>query len=46
MAALAGLIGQTVIRGLAYKSWAPTLESELAAGRDNRADERQYRRYQ
>jgi hypothetical protein len=35
LAALAGLIGQTAIRCLAYKSWAPTLESELAAGRDN-----------
>jgi hypothetical protein len=35
LAALAGLIGQTAIRGLAYKSWAPTLEGELAAGRDN-----------
>jgi hypothetical protein len=34
-AALAGLIGQTGIRALAYKSWAPTLESELAAGRAN-----------
>jgi hypothetical protein len=35
LAALAGLIGQTTIRSLAYKSWAPILESELAAGRDN-----------
>ena len=35
MAALAGLIGQTAVRSLAYKSWAPTLESELAAGRAN-----------
>ena len=35
IAALAGLIGQTAIRSVAYKSWAPTLESELAAGRDN-----------
>lgn len=35
LAALAGLIGQTAIRAIAYKSWAPTLESELAAGRDN-----------
>jgi hypothetical protein len=34
-AALAGLIGQTAIRTLAYKSWSATLESELAAGRDN-----------
>lgn len=35
LAALAGLIGQTAIRSLAYKSWAPTLESELAVGRAN-----------
>jgi len=35
MAALAGLIGQTAMRSLAYKSWAPTLESELAIGRAN-----------
>jgi hypothetical protein len=35
LAAIAGLIGQTSIRSVAYKSWAPTLESELAAGRDN-----------
>lgn len=35
LAALAGLIGQTGIRALAYKSWAPILESELAAGRAN-----------
>jgi hypothetical protein len=35
LAAIAGLIGQTGIRALAYKSWAPTLESELAAGRAN-----------
>jgi hypothetical protein len=35
LAALAGLIGQTAIRAVAYKSWSPTLESELAAGRDN-----------
>ncbi len=34
-AALAGLIGQTAIRSLAYKSWSATLESELAAGREN-----------
>jgi hypothetical protein len=34
-AALAGLIGQTAIRSVAYKSWSATLESELAAGRDN-----------
>jgi hypothetical protein len=35
MAALAGLIGQTAIRAIAYKSWSATLESELAAGLDN-----------
>ena len=35
VAALAGLIGQTAVRSLAYKSWAPTLESALAAGRAN-----------
>jgi hypothetical protein len=35
IAALAGLIGQTAIRSLAYKSWAATLESELDAGRSN-----------
>jgi hypothetical protein len=35
LAALAGLIGQTAIRSLAYKSWSATLENELAAGRDN-----------
>jgi hypothetical protein len=35
VAALAGLIGQTAIRALAYQSWSPTLESELDAGRDN-----------
>jgi hypothetical protein len=35
IAAIAGLAGQTAIRSVAYKSWAPTLESELAAGRDN-----------
>jgi hypothetical protein len=34
-AALAGLIGQTAIRSVAYLSWSPTLESELGAGRDN-----------
>jgi hypothetical protein len=34
-AALAGLIGQTAIRSIAYNSWSATLESELAAGRDN-----------
>jgi hypothetical protein len=35
LAALAGLIGQTAIRAVAYKSWSATLDSELAAGRDN-----------
>jgi hypothetical protein len=35
VAALAGLIGQTAIRALAYQSWSPILESELDAGRDN-----------
>ncbi|WP_338688874.1 hypothetical protein V5279_24945 [Bradyrhizobium sp. 26S5] len=35
LAALSGLIGQTAVRAVAYQSWAPTLESELAAGRDN-----------
>ena len=35
IAALSGLIGQTAVRAFAYLSWAPTLESELAAGRDN-----------
>jgi hypothetical protein len=35
LAALAGLIGHTAIRSIAYKSWSATLESELAAGRDN-----------
>jgi hypothetical protein len=35
MAALAGLIGQTAIRAMAYKSWSATLESELDAGRNN-----------
>jgi len=35
LAAFAGLIGQTAIRAVAYKSWSPVLENELAAGRDN-----------
>jgi hypothetical protein len=35
LAALAGLIGQTAIRSMAYTSWSATLESELAAGREN-----------
>ncbi len=34
-AALAGLIGQSAIRAVAYESWSPTLQSELDAGRDN-----------
>lgn len=34
-AALAGLVGQSAIRALAYQSWSATLESELAAGREN-----------
>jgi hypothetical protein len=34
-AALAGLIGQTAVRSVAYLNWSPTLESELKAGRDN-----------
>ncbi|QPF82077.1 hypothetical protein IC762_20060 [Bradyrhizobium genosp. L] len=35
LAALSGLVGQTAVRAIAYKSWAPVLESELAAGRAN-----------
>ena len=35
LAAIIGLAGQTAMRTIAYKSWAPTLESELAIGRDN-----------
>ncbi|MBR0697560.1 hypothetical protein [Bradyrhizobium lablabi] len=35
LAALSGLVGQTAVRAIAYRSWAPTLESELGAGRDN-----------
>jgi hypothetical protein len=35
IAASFGLIGQTAIRSVAYKSWSPTLESELDAGRNN-----------
>jgi hypothetical protein len=35
VAALAGLAGQSAIRGVAYRSWSATLESELAAGREN-----------
>jgi hypothetical protein len=34
-AAIAGLLGQTAIRTVAYKSWAPVLESELEIGREN-----------
>jgi hypothetical protein len=34
-AAIAGLIGQSAIRALAYKSWEPVLESALAIGRDH-----------
>jgi len=33
IAALCGLAGQSALRGLAYESWAPVLEGELAAGR-------------
>ena len=35
LAAIAGLLGQTAIRTVAYKSWAPVLESELEIGREN-----------
>lgn len=35
LAALAGLIGQSAIRAVSYKSWSPTLEGAFAAGRDN-----------
>ncbi|MCA1453303.1 hypothetical protein I6F35_08740 [Bradyrhizobium sp. BRP22] len=35
LAAIAGLVGQTAIRTVAYKSWAPVLESELEIGRQN-----------
>jgi hypothetical protein len=35
VAALAGLIGQSAMRAIAYKSWSATLEAELAAGREN-----------
>ena len=34
-AALAGLVGQAAIHGVAYKSWSPILERELTAGLDN-----------
>ncbi|WP_456633936.1 hypothetical protein [Bradyrhizobium sp. USDA 10063] len=34
-AAIAGLVGQSAIRAVAYKSWAPVLESELDVGREN-----------
>ncbi|HWS07065.1 MAG TPA: hypothetical protein VN362_04485 [Xanthobacteraceae bacterium] len=33
VAALIGLAGQTAIRAIAYKSWAPALDSVYAAGR-------------
>jgi hypothetical protein len=33
VAALIGLVGQTAIRAIAYKSWAPALDSVYAAGR-------------
>jgi hypothetical protein len=35
LAATAGLVGQSAIRTVAYKSWAPVLESELEIGRQN-----------
>ncbi|MGA8494787.1 MAG: hypothetical protein WB764_04855 [Xanthobacteraceae bacterium] len=35
VAALIGLAGQTAIRAIAYKSWAPTLDSVYAAGRSH-----------
>jgi hypothetical protein len=35
VAAIAGLVGQTAIRTMAYKSWANILDSELAAGREH-----------
>jgi hypothetical protein len=35
LAALIGLAGQTAIRAIAYKSWAPALDSVYAAGRDH-----------
>jgi hypothetical protein len=38
VAALAGLIGQSGIRAMAYKSWSATLEAELAAGLENPGD--------
>src|SRR5580700_8864999 len=34
-AALIGLAGQTAIRAVAYKSWAPALDSVYAAGREH-----------
>ncbi|HYW64362.1 MAG TPA: hypothetical protein VE865_14305 [Bradyrhizobium sp.] len=37
IAALAGLVGQTAVRSIAYRSWSATLDSELAAGRQNPA---------
>ena len=35
LAALLGLIGQTVVRAVVYESWSATLEREMAAGREN-----------
>jgi hypothetical protein len=35
VAAIIGLAGQTAIRAIAYKSWAPALDSVYAAGRGN-----------
>jgi len=35
VAALIGLAGQTAIRAIAYKSWAPALDSVYAAGRSH-----------
>ena len=35
LAALLGLIGQTAVRSVVYRSWSATLESEIAAGREN-----------
>jgi hypothetical protein len=34
-ASLAGLIGQTAIRAIAYQSWSSILQNEIEAGRDN-----------
>ena len=35
LAALLGLIGQTAVRSVVYENWSATLESEIAAGREN-----------